>query len=175
MWAEERKDSGGGKTRSSCKRVSITFLDIFDCLQTEVIPNHDILNSTSLNHHSKQNLSKIERQTKRRLIWVSHITYLRIPTAFVYSAVILDLHSRKVIGYYLSRHIYTKFTLSGLRIAIKDRNRAPRCIYHSGENVQYPSSEYVKERYKDMALRSARPGKAIPNGNALTGFVAQRR
>ena len=78
-------------------------------------------------------------------VWVSDITYIRIATAFVYLAVILDLYSRKVIGSSLSRHIDTNLTLSALRMAIKDRNPLPGCIHRSGQGVQYASFEYVKE------------------------------
>ena len=78
-------------------------------------------------------------------VWVSDITYIRISTAFVYLAVILDLYSRKVIGYHLSRHIDTNLTLSALEMAIRDRNPLPGCIHHSDQGVQYASSEYVKE------------------------------
>jgi len=67
--------------------------------------------------------------------WVADITYIRILTAFVYLAVILDLHSRKVIGYSLSKDIDTGLTLTALRMAIKRREPSPGCIHHSdGKN-----------------------------------------
>jgi len=78
-------------------------------------------------------------------VWVSDITYIRILGDFVYLAIILDLYSRKVIGYHLSRHIDTKLTLSALRMAIRDRSPASGCVHHSDRGVQYASSEYVNE------------------------------
>jgi len=97
-------------------------------------------------------------------VWVSDITYIRISTAFVYLAVILDLYSRKVIGYYLSRHIDTNLALSALRMAIRGRNPAPGCIHHSDQGVQYASSEYVKElqRY-GFQISMARKGDPYEN------------
>ena len=99
-------------------------------------------------------------------VWVWDITYIRIPTASVYLAVILDLYSRKVIGYHLSRHIDTKLTLSALCMAIEDRNPLPGCIHHSDQGVQYASSDYVKElqRYE---FRISMSRKSNPYENAV--------
>jgi len=78
-------------------------------------------------------------------VWVSDITYIRLPTAFVYLAVILDLYSRRVIGYHLCRHLDTTLTLGALRLAISERDPASGCIHHSDQGVQYACSDYVKE------------------------------
>ena len=59
-------------------------------------------------------------------------------------AVIVDIFSRKVIGYSLSRNIDTGLTLKALRMAIH-RNPNPGCIHHSDRGVQYASHDYVKE------------------------------
>ena len=78
-------------------------------------------------------------------VWVSDIAYIRLPTTFVYLALILDLYSRRVVGYTLSRWLDTQLTLSALKIAVKDRNPVFGCIHHSDQGVQYASSDYVKE------------------------------
>lgn len=77
-------------------------------------------------------------------VWVSDITYIRFPTVFVYLAVILDLYSRRVIGYHLSRHLDTTLTLGALRLGISERDPASGCIHHFDQRVQYASSDYVK-------------------------------
>ena len=78
-------------------------------------------------------------------VWVSDITYIRLPTAFVYLAVILDLYSRRMIGYRLSPHLDTTLTLGALRLAISERDPVSGCIHHSDQGVQYTCSDYVKE------------------------------
>lgn len=97
-------------------------------------------------------------------VWVADITYVRILTAFVYLAVILDLFSRKVIGYHLSRHLDTKLTLSALQMAIRDRDPLPGCIHHSDQGVQYASSDYVNElgRY-DFRISMTKKGNPYEN------------
>jgi len=97
-------------------------------------------------------------------VWVSDITYIRILTTFVYLAIILDLHSRKVIGYNLSKRMDTRLTLSALQMAIEKRNPAPGCIHHSDRGVQYASSEYVDElRRYGFQVSMSRRGNPYDN------------
>ena len=68
---------------------------------------------------------------------MADIPYMHILVGFVYLAVILDVYSRKDIGYAFSRNLDTQLTLSGLRMAIDQRNPTPGCIHHSDRGVQY--------------------------------------
>jgi putative transposase len=76
--------------------------------------------------------------------WVSDITYIRLAVGFVYLAVILDLFSRKVIGWAISRNIDTQLTLAALEMAMTERKPVPGCIHHSDRGVQYAATDYVK-------------------------------
>ena len=78
-------------------------------------------------------------------LWMADITYIHILACFVYLAVILDVYSRKAIGYALSAHLNTELTLSALRMAIDQRNPSPGCIHHSDHGVQYASKDYIRE------------------------------
>jgi transposase InsO family protein len=78
-------------------------------------------------------------------VWVAGIAYIHILICFVYLAVILDVYSRKAIGYALSRNLDTQLTLSALRMAIDQRNPPPGCIHHSDRGIQYASKDYIKE------------------------------
>lgn len=75
--------------------------------------------------------------------WAADLTYIRIVNGFVYLAVILDLFSRKVIGWAISKHIDAELALSALRQAIETRQPAPGCVHHSDRGVQYLCHAYV--------------------------------
>jgi transposase InsO family protein len=75
--------------------------------------------------------------------WVADITYVRLPTAFVYLACLLDASSRRCIGWKLSRQIDTRLTLAALEMAVAQRQPAPGLIHHADRGVQYASTEYV--------------------------------
>ncbi len=76
-------------------------------------------------------------------VWQADITYIRLPTAFVYLAAILDAYSRRCVGWALSRSIDTQLTLAALEMALTARQPGPGLIHHSDQGVQYASTAYV--------------------------------
>ena len=76
-------------------------------------------------------------------VWVSDITYIRIANGFVYLAVIIDIYSRRVIGWALSKRIDHELTVSALKVAIEKRKPPEGCIHHSDRGVQYACTDYV--------------------------------
>ena len=101
--------------------------------------------------------------------WVTDITYIRILTGFVFLAVILDLCSRKVIGWALSKRIDHTLSLEALRMAIEARKPAPGCIHHSDRGVQYACEDYVTllEEWK-FEISMSRQGNPYDNAFAET-------
>lgn len=114
-----------------------------------------------------QNLIKnLEIKTTDQ-VWVSDITYIRIQTAFVYLAVILDLFSRKVIGYALSENIDTALSLRALRMALQSRNPPPGAIHHSDQGVQYAAHSYIDElKLHQFKISMSRKGNPYDNAVA---------
>ena len=103
----------------------------------------------------------------RNQVWVADITYIRILTGFVYLAVVLDLFSRKVIGWALSEHIDAEIALAALRMALEERGSVKGCIHHSDRGVQYACHAYVKElQAAGMGISMARKGNPYDNAAA---------
>ena len=97
--------------------------------------------------------------------WVADITYVRLPTAFVYLAAILDAYSRRCIGWALSRWIDTRLTLTALEMAIESRHPPLGFIHHSDRGVQYAAGDYV-ERLQGVGARISMSAKGNPYDNA---------
>ena len=112
------------------------------------------------------NLIKDLSVTAMNQVWAAEITYIRIATAFVYLAVILDLYSRKVVGYAISRQIDTALSLQALRMAIQNRNPLPGVIHHSDRGVQYAAHDYIDE-LKKHNFRISMSRKGNPYDNAF--------
>ena len=103
----------------------------------------------------------------RNQVWVADITYIRILTGFLYLAVVLDLFSRKVIGWALSEQIDAELTLAGLRMALAERGAVKGCIHHSDRGVQYACHAYVEElEAAGMRISMARKGNPYDNAAA---------
>lgn len=94
-------------------------------------------------------------------VWVADITYIRIITGFVYLAVILDLFSRRVVGWAISKRLDRRFTVEALKMAIALRNPPPGIIHHSDQGVQYACKEYIdlltEHQFKISMSRSGNP------------------
>lgn len=103
------------------------------------------------------NLVKGQTITGLNQVWAADITYIRIMTCFVYLAVILDLFSRKVVGWAISRRLDRTLCLSALQMALEERKPPVGCIHHSDRGVQYACGDYV-----DLLLQS---GMAISMSN----------
>lgn len=76
-------------------------------------------------------------------VWVTDLTYIRVVAGFVYLAAILDVYSRKVIGWAISTSLDRKLTLAALSMAIARRGPKPGVIHHSDRGVQYLCKDYV--------------------------------
>ena len=98
-------------------------------------------------------------------VWISDITYVRLPTTFCYLAAVLDAYSRRCVGWHLSRWIDTRLTLSALRMALASRRPDPGLIHHSDQGVQYASGEYVL-RLEEAGARISMAAVGNPYENA---------
>ena len=98
-------------------------------------------------------------------VWVADITYIRIMTGFVFLAVILDVFSRRVIGWAISKSIDRTLTLTALRMAIRQRQPHSGVIHHSDRGVQYACEDYV-ELLKEDGFQVSMSAKGDPYDNA---------
>jgi len=130
------------------------------------------ISTTDSNHNFKRytNLLKKDKVvvTKPNQVWVSDITYIKLPEGFVYLAVIIDIFSRKVIGYCLSENIDSDLVVTALKMAIKERsikNANQELIHHSDQGVQYASNEYTDLlKLHSIRISMSRAGCPWENG-----------
>ncbi len=74
--------------------------------------------------------------------WAADITYLPYASGTAYLAVVLDLASRRVVGWALEPHLLTSLPEAALRAALAHRRRAGPTLHHSDRGVQYVSAPY---------------------------------
>ena len=76
--------------------------------------------------------------------WAGDISYIWTREGWLYLAVILDLHSRRVIGWSVSGRMKKDLAIRALEMAINLRQPAPGCIHHTDRGSQYCSHDYQK-------------------------------
>lgn len=99
-------------------------------------------------------------------VWVADITYIRLPTAFVYLATILDACSRRCVGWELSHQLNAQLTIAALENALRERLPGSGLIHHSDQGVQYASADYVL-RLTGAGVQISMAAVGNPYENAL--------
>lgn len=126
--------------------------------------------TTDSNHNHKvyPNLIRNLKITQPDQVWASDITYIQLVDEFVYLAVMLDLFTRRCIGWKLGRHIDTQLTLTVLDQAIEQRwtPDIQGLIHHSDQGVQYASDVYV-DHLKEHNFQISMSRKGNPYDNAF--------
>jgi putative transposase len=75
-------------------------------------------------------------------IWLADITYVETDQGWLYLATVLDLYSRKIVGWAMADHLRADLPLAALKMAISAQRPAPGLIHHSDRGVQYASADY---------------------------------
>ena len=74
--------------------------------------------------------------------WLADITYISTWEGWLYLATILDLYSRRIVGWSMAERMTDQLTLDALRMALRRRRPGPGLIHHSDQGSQYTSQAY---------------------------------
>ena len=115
----------------------------------------------------------VERQftaTGPRQLWVADITYCRTFAGWVYAAFVVDVFSRRVVGWQLSRSLRTDLALDALEMGLWDATRAGHAtnglVHHSDKGVQYVAIRYT-QRLADAGVVASVGSTGDSYDNAL--------
>lgn len=104
---------------------------------------------------------------KPNQVWAGDITFIPTARGWIYLAVVIDLCSRKIVGWSLADHMRAELVAGALKQALGSRNTAPDLIFHSDRGSQYGSGAY--RRLLDQAgMRQSMSARANPYHNAWT-------
>jgi len=99
-------------------------------------------------------------------LWVADITYIRLAREFVYLAVVLDVFSRRVIGWELDRRIDAPLVLKALERTLTSRQVRGGLVHHSDRGIQYASGDYTK-LLKEHGIQISMSRRGNPYDNAF--------
>jgi transposase InsO family protein len=100
-------------------------------------------------------------------LWVADITYIRLREEFVYLAVVLDVFSRRVIGWAMAEHLRAELALAALDMAIGNRDvTSGGLVHHSDQGVQYACGDYIA-RLERAGIQPSMSRPGCPWDNAM--------
>ena len=91
---------------------------------------------------AQNHLNRRFRPRRKNLVWAGDITYVPTEEGWLYLAVVLDLFSRKVVGWSMSAWIKTGLVRNALEAALDSRRPEPGLLFHSDQGIQYASEAY---------------------------------
>ena len=124
-------------------------------------------NTTNSEHKKERSENILGREFNRdkaNEAWTSDITYIRTEEGWLYLAAVLDLYSRKVIGWQLDKRLNTALVEKALENALLDRKVERGIIFHSDQGIQYASESFRKKLRENGFLQSmSRKGNCYDN------------
>ena len=104
-------------------------------------------------------------------VWVSDITYIWTREGWLYLCVIIDLYSRKIIGWSMSEKIDAGFVINAFLMAWVQRKPKGELLFHSDRGVQYTSKDFQKVlKNKNIICSMSRKGNCWDNACAESFF-----
>lgn len=97
-------------------------------------------------------------------VWTSDITYIRTGEGWLYLAAVLDIYSRKIVGWQVDKRLHSELVIKALQNALKDRPVKAGIIFHSDQGIQYTSDRFRKLlSEKGFRQSMSRPGNCYDN------------
>jgi putative transposase len=125
--------------------------------------------TTDSNHDqpiAPNRLAEAPKATKPNQLWVADITYIETKEGWLYLAAILDLYSRRIVGWAMSPRIDTTLVLKALAMALLHRSPPRDLLFHSDRGVQYASSDYRRAlRQAGLVASMSRKGNCYDNAS----------
>lgn len=106
-----------------------------------------------------------DKPTTKGQQWVGDFTYIRTHQGWLYHAVVMDLFSRKVIGWSFNSKRNSELTQSALRMALMNEPPKQGCLFHSDQGIEYAAHDY-RELVEGAGMNRSMSRKGSPQDNA---------
>jgi transposase InsO family protein len=138
--------------------------------RTTTIPDPDVERARDLIQRHFGPCSEVDRR------YVGDITYISTWEGWAYLATVIDLASRKVVGWALADHMRTELVIDALNAAFTTRQPPLGAVFHSDRGCQYTSADYANiARAHGVVLSVGRTGQCWDNAVAESFFATIKR
>ena len=130
-------------------------------------PEQPFMVTTNSNHSNPIYPNLLDRQfnpDQPDRAWVTDITYIWTTEGWLYLATVMDLFSRRIVGWNIDKYVTKELCLTALDRALTFRNASDKLIHHSDRGSQYASNDYV-DRLKEnhIQISMSRKGNCYDN------------
>jgi transposase InsO family protein len=108
--------------------------------------------------------------------WAADLTYISTRQGWLYLAVVMDLYSRRIVGWSMGRRMDRRLVLAALRMALEARQPAAGLIHHSDRDAQYSSDDFRNELARHgIACSMSKAGNCYDNAAVESFFASLKR
>jgi len=112
------------------------------------------------------------RATAPDRLWIGDITYIATAEGWLYLAVLLDVHSRRVVGWAMADHLRTDLALGALAMALRARRPGAGLVHHTDRGCQYTAAAYQAALAAcGIVCSMSRAGECLDNAMAESFFA----
>jgi putative transposase len=149
--------------RVNCKKIRRVMkqFEIFSCRQKRTKPRGGAIGKKLVH----PNLIRGLKLTGPNQVWATDITFIRLVREYICLSAIIDIYTRKIVGWAIGKTIDHRFIIEALRVAIQNEKPPRGVIHHCDRGSQYCSIEY-NEFLKDHGFRPSMSKTATPEDNA---------
>jgi transposase InsO family protein len=97
--------------------------------------------------------------------WAGDFTFVRTKAGWLFHAIVMDLYSRKIIGWAFNRKRSAELTKSALTMALNRQQPKPGCVFHSDQGIEYAAHDY-RDAVESAGLTRSMSRKGTPLDNA---------
>ena len=156
----------------SCNKKRISRIMQSEGIRAKTVKRYKRTTNSNHKREIKENLVKqnfvIHRPNR---VWVSDITYIRTMEGWLYLAAVLDLYSRRVVGWRLDKYLHSELVEKALLRALEERKIEKGIVFHSDQGIQYTSSGLRKILSQNQMIQSmSKKGNCYDNAVAESFF-----
>ena len=105
-------------------------------------------------------------------LWLGDITYVATHEGWLYLAVLLDAHSRRVVGWAMADHLRAELATDALAMALRARRPPPGLVHHTDRGSQYTAATYrAMLADREITVSMSRAGECLDNAVAESFFA----
>src|SRR5690625_210164 len=109
-------------------------------------------------------------------VWSTDITYIWTSQGWLYLAVVMDLFSRKIVGWHMDQFLKKELATTALERALTFRNPSDKLLHHSDRGVQYTSNEYIDLlNNNEIQISMSRKGGCFDNACVESFFATLKK
>lgn len=152
----------GRRVNSKKIRRVMKAFSIFSCRKKTMRPRGGAIGKKLVH----PNLIRGLKLTAPNQVWATDITFIRLLREFICLSAIIDVYTRKIVGWAIGKTIDHKFILGALKVAIANENPPRGVIHHSDRGSQYCSVEY-NEFLEQEGFKVSMSKTGTPEDNAF--------